>query len=408
ALVDCNNFYASCERVFRPDLESRPVLVLSNNDGCVIAMSYEVKAMGIALGKPYHQIMELIARENIAVFSSNYELYGDISRRVMNTLYTFSPTLEIYSIDEAFVFSETDISETMGQQMKARVAQWTGMPVTVGIGSTKTLAKLASHYAKKLRCGVLRFTDDDARLSKIEVENIWGIGRRYARKLNTFGIYTVADFCKIDDDLWIRKHFTVEGLRTVYELRGTSCIPLEEVTPDKKAICNSRAFSQAVYSLGDLQEAVSSYACRAALKMRRQNSVAKIVEVWVETSYFTKEEYYGRSASISLAVPTDDSTELISIALQALGRIFIDGKRYKKAGVLLSGLLPKDKRHPDFLDTIDRDRSTKVMSVLDEINRRFGKETIRPARCGFDVDWQMKRQLISSRYTHWSGLAKVK
>ena len=348
ALVDCNNFYASCERVFRPDLRGKPIVVLSNNDGNIIARSKEAKALGIAMGEPYFKAKPLLKKYNVQVFSSNYTLYGDMSRRVMDVLQQVEPDLEIYSIDEAFISlpgGKCFNRIRRGRYIRAVVQQYTGIPVSIGFASTKTLAKLANRIAKKesLHKGVFDLTDHDdidKLLATIKVEDIWGIGRQHTKKLNTQKIVTARDL-KYADDGWIRKHLTVTGLRTVWELRGIPCVSLDKAPAPKKGIITSKSFGRPVTSIKELSEAVTTYISRAAEKLRSQHSIASSVSVFIATNRFKPEKpQYSNSLMLSLPGPTSSTPILIRQALRCLRKIYKPGYEYKKAGVMLTEIIP--------------------------------------------------------------------
>ncbi|MDH5682711.1 MAG: Y-family DNA polymerase, partial [Spirochaetota bacterium] len=329
ALVDCNNFYVSCERVFNPKLWDKPVVVLSNNDGCAVALSNEAKALGLTRATPMFYHKDLVRRHDVQLFSSNYTLYGDMSHRVMQCLSEFSPNMEVYSIDEAFL-SLDGIGGSLidyGTSIRQKVTQWTGIPISVGIGPSKTLAKLANHVAKK-RCGdvgVYNFldeTDVDGMMKSIDVGETWGVGRRYKKMLNQNGIHTVYDL-KMAEDKWIRKKMTVMGLRTVWELRGTPCYSLEENIPAKQSIVCSRSFGKPVESLSDMREAVATFASRAAEKLRKQKSVVKSLSVFIETNYFKENEpQYRKSLELTLPTATADTGKIISEACAGLEKIY--------------------------------------------------------------------------------------
>ncbi|MCX7679305.1 MAG: Y-family DNA polymerase [Spirochaetes bacterium] len=407
ALVDCNNFYVSCERVFRPDLRHKPVIVLSNNDGNVVARSNEAKKLGIKFGTPFHECRDLIAQYQIHVFSSNYALYGDLSHRVMETLSMFSPHMEIYSIDEAFLdISFVPASERFAyaQRIQQTVAQWTEIPVSVGIGSTKTLAKLANHWAKHSdnACGIFDLTNCgncDEILKNTPVEEIWGIGHRYAELLKKHGVYNALAFCKLPD-FWIRTHMTIMGLRTAWELRGIACLALEEVAPPRKGIVSSRSFGIPVESFEALREAIVSYTARAAAKLRRQRSAASFLGVFVATNPFAREPQYSNFISYRLPHPTASSFVLIRYATECFAQIYRKGFRYKKAGVMLSEIVDESATTCGLFES-PREvlRHQRVFTTIDEINKRFGRQTIFYAAEGIEQPWQMQRKFLSPRYT---------
>jgi DNA polymerase V len=414
ALVDCNNFYASCERVFNPALEGKPILVLSNNDGCIIARSNEVKTLGIPMGGPFYKWRDFCEKNGVFVFSSNYALYGDMSYRVMATLKDFCPTLEIYSIDEAFL----DLESFQGKDIIAhaalirkKVKMWTGMPVSIGMGPTKTLAKIANYLAKKTTStGVFDLSDEVLRekyLADCPVSSVWGIGRRISRKLENMKIHSAKDLR--DADLKImRRNFSVVVEKTIRELRGVSCLPLEDVQP-RKQIMSSRSFNRAVTVLSELEEAVSHYTAKACIKLRAQRSLANGVYVYIHTSLFNeKQPSYGNGASLSFAEPLDDSTQIISVALHCLRSIYKSGYRYSKAGIMLLDVVPNTLKQFDLLSFDDNGKSDRIMKMLDGINKKLGKGSIFICAEGIERPWHMKSGHRSPRYTtQWSELPTV-
>ncbi|MBN1902493.1 Y-family DNA polymerase, partial [Candidatus Sumerlaeota bacterium] len=351
ALVDCNNFYASCERVFNPRFEGKPVVVLSNNDGCVIARSEEAKAIGVKMGQPAFQSEGLFKKHGVLVFSSNYSLYGDMSDRVMETLEQFTSDIEVYSIDEAFLALPYDASEEItnhARDIRQTVKKWTGIPVSIGIGSTKTLAKIASKIGKKNPSlkGVFNIAEHermDEILGKFPVGDIWGVGPRYEAFLKKHGINTALQL-KNSSDAWVKKHMSVMGLRTVMELRGVPCFSLEEMPVPKKGIMSSRSFGRPVESLDELKEALASYTACAAEKLRSQNSAASILHVFLMTNRFKKNEpqYYSSSTTV-LPIPSSYTPEMIRFAQEQLEKIYKSGYRYKKIGVFLAEIVSQDR-----------------------------------------------------------------
>ena len=417
ALVDCNNFYVSCERVFAPKLEKRPTIVLSNNDGCAVARSNEAKALGIKMGAPIFSIRDLVRAHDIKVLSSNYTLYGDMSARVMDVLSQFSPELEVYSIDESFLnlagLPYPDLS-AYAREIRTTVRSWTGIPVTVGIASTKTLAKLANRLAKKsVRAGgVLSLVDSPylkEALVRTPVEDIWGVGPQYAKLLRSHGIENALSL-RDAEDKWIRKHLTVVGLRMVHELRGISCLPLELSPAPKKGLCVSRSFSRPIESLEEMEEAVSCYAARAAAKVRKEGRAAAAVSVFVGTNPFKPEEpQYSSSYLIEMPTPSQSTPELIHVALQALRCLFRKGFRYKRAGVLIPELVPEDQVQGSLFDPIDRDRSRALMEALDKVNKKMGRGILSFAVQGAQRSWQTRFEHRTPRYTtQWDELVTVK
>lgn len=414
ALVDCNNFYASCERVFNPAVRKRPVIVLSNNDGCVVARSAEAKDIGIPFAEPYFRIKSLAKKHNAAVFSSNYTLYADMSHRVMTILSFFSPEVEVYSIDEAFL-SLTGMRRNLydyGREIRETVMRWTGLPVSVGIAPTKTLAKAAAHLAKKdPGCGgVLDMTADDrgGYLEKINVGDIWGIGRKYAEKLNGRGIYSASDFVAADDK-WVRSHMTITGLRTLMEMRGHPCIGIDDAPAPKKAIVSSRSFGQSVESYEFLKQSVSSYVSRAAEKLRGENGMAGVVTVFIMTNRFNDDPQYGASLSCELPEASSNTPVILRHAVELLKRLYKEGYRYKKAGVMLSDIrASRDLQMNLFLRDYERG-SMELMKTVDKINRAHGSGTIFYASAGTEKPWSMRRELLSPSYTtRWDDIVVVK
>jgi len=418
ALVDVNNFYVSCERVFRPRLEQRPVVVLSNNDGCVVARSYEVRALGVKMGVPWFQIKDLARRYKIVALSSNYTLYGDMSNRVVHILRGFSPNLEVYSIDESFLALERmqscyENTILLGKNIRQRIKQWTGLPVCVGIGSTKTLAKLANHLAKKNDvfdgvCDIdqLSLKEANAWMSGLPVDTVWGVGRQLYRRLTAIGIHTVLDLRKASPQ-YIRNQFGVVLQRTCEELNGVSCLSLEEVAPAQKQIINSRSFGIVVSEIEELREAVAMHVTSAAEKLRRQCLVSAAVCVFIQTNRFQGDRpQHHPSLTIPLLAPSDDTLVLITAALKALDVMYRPHYQYKKAGIIL--LLLSDKRIEQraLFDNVDSARrSAQLMAVIDAVNRQFGRHTLRSAAMGTQHRWAMRADRRSGRYTtSWDEL----
>lgn len=422
ALVDCNNFYASCEKLFNPKLKDRPVVVLSNNDGCVVARSAEAKALGIPMGAPWFKLENEARRYGIVACSSNYELYSDLSNRCVEILSGFTPNLEVYSIDESFLelsgFERVGYQE-YGQQIRQRVADWLGLTVCVGIGTTKTLAKLANHCAKKELagwdgvCDFTRVSESDlaALFAKIDVGEIWGVGRKITARLNEMGIHTVRQLHDADPET-IRSRFSVVLQRTVRELCGVSCLSLEEVVPAKQQIMSSRSFGTLIYDLEELEEAVASYISRAAEKLRSQDSLAGAIQVYIRTNIFKPESpQYQRAVTVPLPEATADSRVLAMWGLRVLRRIYRPGYGYHKAGITLMNILPRANQQFSLFvpSSIANSRSEKLMGVLDGINQRYGRGALRIAAEGVERTWQMRRGNLSPGYTtDWSGLAVVK
>ncbi|HBM3240776.1 TPA: Y-family DNA polymerase [Klebsiella oxytoca] len=419
ALCDVNSFYASCETVFRPDLKGRPVVVLSNNDGCVIARSAEAKPF-VKMGEPYFKQKDMFRRHGIIAFSSNYELYADMSNRVMTTLEELSPRCEIYSIDEAFcdltgVRNCRDLTD-FGREIRETVLRRTHLTVGVGIAQTKTLAKLANHAAKQWQRqtgGVVDLSNLERQrklMSLLPVDEVWGVGRRISKKLEAMGIDTVLKLA--DTDIrFIRKHFNVVLERTVRELRGEPCLGLEEFAPVKQEIVCSRSFGGRITEYHEMRQAICSYASRAAEKLRGEHQYCRFISAFVKTSPFAlNEPYYGNSASVKLLIPTQDSRDIIAAATKCLDAIWRDGHRYQKAGVMLGDFYSQGVAQLNlFDDNAPRQNSEKLMEVLDHLNAKDGRGTLYFAGQGIQTAWQMKREMLSPRYTtRYSDLLKVK
>ena len=415
ALVDCNNFYVSCERVFNPRLEGKAVVVLSNNDGCVVARSNEAKELGVPAGIAAFQIDHLIRSGQVLAYSSNYTLYGDLSRRVMETLTQFSPKIEVYSIDEAFLdlsgFERPDLSLTgYGSLIRATVKKWTGLPMSVGIGETKVIAKIAQRIAKKRPEGVLNLAGSpyigDA-LARTAIEDVWGIGRSHMKFLRAHGIENALQF-RDADTVWVKKHMGIVGVRMVLELRGTSCMGLELAPPVKKGITVSRSFGKLVTTLEGMCEAVSLYAIRAGEKLRREKLAAGAMMVFILTNRFRDEPQYSNSAAIELPVASDSTDELIDYAQRCLRSIYRQGYRFYKTGVILSDLVPNNQIQADLFDTRDRARAKRLMGALDEVNHRMGAGALTFAAAGMQRPWKTKFNRRSPRYTtKWEELKEV-
>lgn len=404
ALVDCNNFYASCERLFAPELRGKPVVVLSNNDGCVIARSDEAKALGIKMGVPAFEIKNLIERQKVYAFSSNYTLYGDISNRVVQTLSQFTDEIEIYSIDEAFLnlrgFSNL---ESYATQIRSTVKQHTGIPTCVGVAPTKTLAKIANRYAKKHHKDVGVWVLDtpekvEQALKATSVEDIWGVGRRYAKMLEAHNILTAYDLSKANES-WVKAKMSIVGQRMLYELRGISCLSLELINEPKKNICTSRSFGMMLTDKAPLSEAVANFAAACAFKLRKQRSVANFIQVFVTTNPFAKsEKQYFNSITITLPVADSDSRIIIKNALLGLSKIYRDGFKYKKAGVIVSGIVPEDEYQLSLFSPNPDNNARKIMQVLDAINHSNGRNKLKLAAQGFDRTWRVKNERLSQRF----------
>jgi len=409
ALVDCNNFYVSCERVFDAGLTRRPVVVLSNNDGCVVARSPEAKALGITMGVPLFKIRHLVEAHGIKVYSSNYALYGDMSQRVMGVLQSFTPDVEIYSIDEAFMqlggcrYGSPRVPGDLGREIRERVRHDTGVPVTIGIAETKTLAKLANHLAKnsKKAGGVLDLTGSpykEVALERTPVEEVWGVGPAYSKLLKQKGIRTALQLRDVDTR-WARQAMTVVGARVVMELRGVSCLPLETCPPSKKSLTCSRSFGKSTPALSDLREAVAYFTTRVSEKLRRGRLAAGVITVFVHTDRFAEGPQYYNAGTHTLAYPTDSTHELLRCALDALERIFREGYNYRKAGVMLNSLSPANQLTLRMFGDEKAERFRQVMVAVDQINRKWGRDTIRFATANPEGNWRTKNERRSPRYT---------
>jgi DNA polymerase V len=415
-LVDCNNFYVSCERVFNPALAGRPVVVLSNNDGNLVALSNEAKELGLPFGAPYFKVKDILLKHGAAVFSSNYTLYGDMSRRVMESLASIAPEMEIYSIDEAFVRLRSRNADPFefGAALRERVVRWTGIPVTVGIAATKTLAKLASRLGKKdPSCGGVSVLADDGRvkeaLAACDAGDIWGVGRAYAEKLRKNGIRDALALREADD-AWVRRNMTIVGLRTVYELRGVSCISLDELPPPKKAIVSSRSFGRPVEAVSELREAVAFYAARAAVKLRRQGSVAGSITLFISTNRFRENDpQYSKAVTWRLPEATSYTPRLIECAFKMLDSIYRPGFRYKKAGIMLYEIIPAaDAQINLFCSFHDSEKTSRLMDTVDRLNSSMGRETLYFAAQGVSREWGMRRGMLSRCYTtKWKDIPEV-
>ncbi len=415
ALVDCNNFYVSCERVFDPGLKNAAVVVLSNNDGCVIARSNEAKALGIKMGAPAFQHKAVFENHQVKVFSSNYSLYGDMSCRVMSSLGALVPEMEVYSIDEAFLLLHNlpASPEAFARDIRDKVLKWVGMPVSIGIGPTKTLAKIANRFAKKHPeyRGVLDLSEPEKLASCMEqtnVEDVWGIGRRYALLLKSYGVCNALQFSRQSRE-WVRSRMTVEGVHILLELQGISCLPLEKVPRPNKTIISSRSFGRCITSLQEMQTAVAGYVTRAAEKLRQQKSVCSSLMVFVHTNRFRQDlPQHCTSMTAGIMYSTDHTPTLIQHALKALKGIYRQGYSYKKAGVMLAGIEPRARRRPTFFQPgkYREQRQKRLMTVMDNINSRWGRNTLQPAETLLaPSDWGIKRQKLSPRYTtSWDEL----
>lgn len=405
ALVDCNNFYASCERLFQPQLIKTPIVVLSNNDGCVIARSEEAKALGIHMGAPAFQMEDMLEANNVAVFSSNYTLYGSLSNRVMRTLETFTEKVEIYSIDEAFLdFCDLKYVDfyDYGKYIRNTVMGAIGIPVTIGIGPSKTLAKMANRYAKKNHTGIHILNTKDSineLLHHTDVKDIWGIGEQYATLLRKNGFNTAQDFSNAPED-WVRKHLTVAGQRTWNELRGLPCIALEDMPAVKQNITVARSFGQLLSKKEDIQEALANYVAICGEKLRQQSSCTTLINIFLQTNQFRVEDrQYYRAINMKLSVATNSTAELLHYAMQAIDHIYTPGYNYKKVGISLLELVPVSAVQSGIFDFRDRVKDSKVSNTIDSINNIFGKDTVRFSRQGYERKWRLRQERLSPRYT---------
>ncbi|OUW73299.1 MAG: DNA polymerase V UmuC [Pelagibacteraceae bacterium TMED216] len=396
ALIDCNSFYVSCERLFKPKIEKRAVVVLSNNDGCVISRSQEAKDIGIKMGEPYFKVKKLITRNKIEVYSSNYALYGDISRRVMKILKTFSPKVEIYSIDEAFIdlsFMDDKGIEEYGRQIRSRVLKWTGIPTSVGISSTKTLSKVANHIAKKEKAGVVYLKKNiDEKLKKFPIENVWGVGKQLSKFYYKNNICNAYDL-KNASNTWVKKGTNVLGAKTAMELRGIPCINLQVEQEKRKNCCVSRSFGRKVKNIEELEESVVTHCLNAAEKIRAEDQTAKTITVFIRTSPFDKtKKYYSNSKTIDLAIPSSNSIELIKNAVKALNDIYKYGYSYQKAGIILSNLKDAKQNDHNLLTPLLENKSKKLMRAIDYTNSKYGRYAISIAQAGLSKGWKMRRE----------------
>ena len=396
ALVDCNSFYVSCERLFNPRIQKKAVVVLSNNDGCVISRSTEAKILGIKMGEPYFKVKDLVKKNKIEVFSSNYALYGDISRRVMRVLRTFSPKVEIYSIDEAFIdlsFIDEKGAEEYGKEIRSRVLKWTGIPTSVGIATTKTLSKVANHIAKKEKAGVVYLNKDiDERLKKFAIEDVWGVGRQLSKFYYKNNIKNAYDLKNVSN-YWVKKGTNVLGAKTAMELRGVPCIDLQIDQEKRKNCCVSRSFGRKVTEIEELEESVTTHCLNAAEKIRADDQLAKTITVFVRTSPFDKsKKYYSNSKTIDLPIATNNSLELIKNATKALSEIYVKGHRYQKAGVILTGLKDEKESQENLLTPLMDNKSKSLMKAIDYTNSKYGRYAISIAHAGLSKGWKMRRE----------------
>ena len=414
ALVDCNSFYVSCEKLFNPKLRNKPVVVLSNNDGCIISRSNEAKALGIKMGEPYFKAKNIIIKNKVHVFSSNYALYGDLSRRVMRTLKRFNSKIEIYSIDEAFLdlsdFPDNE-AEDVGKEIRSIVLQWTGIPTSIGIAKTKTLSKVANHIAKKIKSGVtslIGIENIDSILEKIEINDIWGVGKQLTKFYHKNGIYNAKQLKNISNT-WIKKSSNVLSSRTAMELRGISCIPLETKSSKRKSCVVSRSFGKRVENFQELKESVTSYCLNGSEKIRSESLVAKSITVFVRTSPFqNKGIYYSKSKTIYFPIATNNSIEIVKTALAALKEIFKKGYQYQKTGITLSGL-SNSQESKNLFSSIKDIKIENLMKSIDNTNYKYGRSTLSLAEAGINKRWNMKRNYSSKIDTaNFNSLPKIK
>lgn len=409
ALVDCNNFYASCERLFNPKIATLPVVVLSNNDGCVIARSEEAKQVGIEMGAPAFMMEAMLEKNNVQVFSSNYTLYGNLSERVLKTLQTFTPRIECYSIDEAFLdLSELQLPSLFnyGQTIRHTIFQHVGIPVSIGIAPSKALAKMANRYAKKMLPGTgvyMLDTADKIRtvLEWTDIEDVWGIGGQHGRRLKWMGIKTAHDFVHKLNPEWVRHHMTVMGERLLNELKGIPCIEWEDTVKPKKGICTARSFSKLLSQKKDVQEAVANYAASCALKLRKQQSCAGSIQILLQTNvHRTQDQQYSRIITLQLPVATNSTKKIIAAALKGLDMIFQPGYNFKKAGVIVSAIVPEKQVQQSLFDDVAADKKDQqVTKMIDSVNQRFGKDLVRFAIQGYGKKWKLRQMHLSPCYT---------
>ena len=400
ALIDCNSFYVSCETLFNPKLRNKPVVVLSNNDGCIISRSNKAKALGIKMGEPYFKEKDTIVKNDVQVFSSNYSLYGDISRRVMRTLKRFNSDIEIYSIDEAFLdlsnFSDDEI-EDVGHEIRSVVLKWTGIPTSIGIAKTKTLSKVANHIAKKKQSGVVSLIgikNIDPILEKVEINDIWGIGRQLTKFYHQNGIYNAKQL-KNKSNTWIKKSSNVLSSRTAMELRGISCIDLQTTSSKRKSCVVSRSFGKKVENFQELKEAIAGYSLNASEKIRSESLVTKSITVFIRTSPFqNRYGFYSNSKTIDLPIATNNSIEIVKTALNALETIFKNGYRYQKAGIILSHL-SEFTNNKNLFSCEKDEKINSLMKSIDDTNYRYGRSTLSLASAGVHKKWKSKRQHCS-------------
>jgi len=400
ALVDCNSFYVSCERLFNPRIRKKPVVVLSNNDGCIISRSNEAKALGIKMGEPYFKARDIILKNKVEVFSSNYSLYGDLSRRVMRTLKRFNSDIEVYSIDEAFMdlsnYTDTEV-ESVGREIRQTVLKWTGIPTSIGIAKTKTLSKVANHIAKKKQSGVtslIGIENLDPILEKVEINDVWGVGRQLTKFYQKNGIYNAKQL-KNKSNTWIKKSSNVLSSRTAMELRGVPCIDIETTQTKRKSCVVSRSFGKRIETFQELKEAVANYCLNASEKIRSESLVAKAITVFVRTSPFQRDfGYYSNAKTVDFPIATNNSIETVKTAVSILESIFKNGYRYQKAGVMLTGLSNASDKTNLFTSEKD-EKINSLMRSIDNTNHRYGRSTLSVASAGVHKKWNMRRQYSS-------------
>ncbi len=416
-LVDCNNFYVSCERVFNPKLDGRPVIILSNNDGCVVARSKEAKALGIKMAVPFFTIKELCQREGVIVQSSNYRLYGDLSSRIMEILSSHAPECEVYSIDEAFLrYPSSLLSQELFHaccQLREKIKRWVGIPVSLGIGRTRTQAKLANEKAKgaDCLCGVFDLSsaaDYEEILNEFSTEDVWGIGSRWSKKLTQYGINTALQFARKDPST-IRSIMGVAGERTYWELQGKPCISLDDLGY-RKSIMSSRSFGRTVVDLSELEEALSTYVFQACVKMRRQGSYAQAIQVYLKATDITESgKFKFFYATHPFAYPVHETTTIITAAKAILRKIYSSDERYKKCGVILLDLIPEERVPRDLFSSLDSNKDKTLSKAIDQINQKFGKGTLFYAAMGTQQSWKMRSETRSPCYTtNWEELAQAR
>ena len=412
ALLDCNNFYASCERIFRPDLISKPVIVLSNNDGCVIARSNEVKKMGINMGIPLYQIKKIVKQYQINLFSSNFSLYGDISMRIMEIIKNDISNVEIYSIDEAFIdFSQFSNYKFNATSLIHKIYKWTGIPTSIGVAQNKTLSKIANFFAKQNNSNFFYIDNSKLKfyLSKINISDVWGIGRQYSKFLHNNHIYNAYDLSK-QDDKWILDHFSVNGLKTVHELRGIKCIDIVTEPSIRKNIRISRSFSEETTDYFKLQQVISTFVSKASEKLRKQNSLCSTIHVFIKTNKFkTFHENYYYSDKSHFDSPTNDNSLIIKKSLEILNKIFIPGNSYKQAGIVLGNFVSIDQFQIGLFDNLNqKNRRYKLMKTFDEINNTFGSDAIKLGSEELNNQWRVNKTKLSPSYTtKWNDILTV-